>query len=808
MNRVAINVRSSIAFLVAFLLLALADYAPCAEPGTVLENIRIGHHDGFQRMVLDLKGARPLRIYPFQDEGIVIEYRELRTGIQPEPFASRLPLVISGMTFQKKDDIFQIKILFRNRDIAVRHSLISSSGASNGLYRLVLDFTAQRSSTEKADEKAVAQSNAASAPAPPAAPEKADAKPVLPKGVKRDKGKQAPTPPAKSAQSAAAGPDGKAAGQPPVADPKSDPLYDAADENFLAHSDELPRFAPQIIEQYLEAIKAGPRSHRVPLALYRCGVTYLAVWDRKKAEECFKRIIAEYPTDPSIGPAWLGMAKVNQMKQSVSEAILSYRTALSYSMDKGDKIEALYSLGKALSHINSSKETIETLSECLAEDPTYYQKRPDLLKVLGEAYSGIEQHEKSGRNLLWYLNLQKEVPARDLVLARFAEALLHQDQRVLADKVYAYIQKSYPNSEGQAISEIRKAEVFEQQGADGETKALEIYKDLSQKPLSASLSRLVVYKLASWEWKHGNFQRSLVLLEAILSNRADSTAFDECRTLRERVVVDWAKQAFSEKNYVQVAELYRDNKPVFQSQNSQELNASVAESFGEMKAYPNAIEMYQSLLNEKDPKNEDWLYKVARYYFLMGNLDKAFQTCGQIHSEPFEARKTELLAKIYFAQGHYKEAVQNFDRVFAKGKEIEPGQVESALQHVEGLIHVGRYEDGVACTLNASKRLGEGDAEQRVQLSLLRSKCQQKLGQPKKAVEALEEALPLVQSEPLRDRLNYQLSLLYMEINDMKKATEVLAQLSKSSQPLWRIAAQQQLNYIQMRNSESKSVAF
>jgi tetratricopeptide (TPR) repeat protein len=807
MNRVTIIIRSSIPWLVAFLMITLVDYARCAESGTVLEKIRIGHHEGFQRMVLDLKGARPLRIYPLQDEGIVIEYRELRTSVQPEPFASRLPLVISGMTFQKKDDVFQIKILFHDRNVSASRSLISSSPSSNGSYRLVLDFTTQRS-PEKLDEKAASPNNMTSSQPPSAAPEKADGKPVSGNGSKKDKGKSTPISPGKPAPPPPMDPDGKAVVQPPVADPKADPLYDAADETFIAHREELSKFAPQILGQYLEAIKAGPRSHRVPLSLYRCGVTYLAVLDRKKAEECFKRIIAEYPSDPSIGPAWLGMAKSNQLKRSFPEAILSFRTALSYPMEKGDKIEALYSLGKSLSHIRSHQETIDVLGKCLAEDPTYYQQKPDLLKVMGEAYSGMQQYDKSGKNLLWYLNLQKEVPERDLVLARFAEALLHQDQRKLADKVYAYIQKNYPNSEGQAISEIRKAEVLEQQGADGETKALEIYKALSQKPLSAALSRLIIFKLASWEWKHGNFQRSMVLLDAVLSNRTDSTAFDECWALKEKVIVDWAKQAISEKNYAQVVELYRDNKPVFQSQNSQELNASVAESFGEIKAYPNAIEMYQTLLNEKDPKNEEWLYKIARYYFLMGNMDKAVQTCSQIHSEPFEARKTELLAKISFAQGHYKEAVQYFDRIFVKGKEIEPGQVESVLQHVEGLLHVGRYEDGVACTLNASKRLGEGDAEQRVQLSLLRSKCHQKLGQPQKAVEALEAAIPLVQSEHLRDRLNYQLSLLYMEIKDYKKATEKLVQLAKSSQPLWRIAAQQQLNYIQMQNSESKPVAF
>jgi tetratricopeptide (TPR) repeat protein len=690
--------------------------------------------------------------------------------------------MISGMTFEKVDNGFRIKILFKRDGVSVNHRVMSGTASGNDTYRLVMDFSRQPSSGGKTDGDPAISADVS----------------------KKDQPKLA-FPPSGSAPAPGAHPSGATTAKlAALTEPSADPLFQEADETFLAHRAELSSYAPMIIRLYLEAIKASPKSPSIPLALYRCGVTYLAVDDYKRAEECFKRVVGEYPAHPAVGPAWLGVGRICEHKKAHAEAIMAFRTALNHPLDKPDRTEAFYNLGHTLSLINSHAEALEALTRCLAEDPTYYLKQPDVLRALGEAHFAMQQHDKSSHYLLWYHNLQKDAPDQDMILARLAEALTDQNQHEMANKVYAYLRRLYPGSEGEAISEIRKAELLEQQDDKGKKQALEIYKSLSQKNLPPSLSRLVVYRLASWEWKHKNYDKSIFLLDAVLSNKSNKTALDECQTLRDKVVLDWAKQAFEDKDYGKVIDLYKENTDLFQSQGSTELEAALAESYGEVKAYPSAIEMYQTLLKKSGKKNEDWLFRIARYFFLMGNMEKAVETCEQIQSDSLQAGKTALLASMYFAQGRYKEAVQNFDKLFQGGKNLSAAEAESVLHYAESLLQVGRYEDGVSCALNGSKQLGDNDSEQKVQLSLLRSKCHQKLKQPEKAIEALEQALPLVQSETMKDQLNYQLSGLYVEIKNFDKATEALTQLSKSSQPLWRVAAQQQLDYLQMRSSESK----
>jgi tetratricopeptide (TPR) repeat protein len=782
MRRFQSSVWTAITFLVVLLSFFPAGHALSDEPPTVLDNVRIGKHAGFERMVFDLRGGRPSRITPLTEEGLLVEFKGAESCVFPEQFASKLPSMISHMTFEKEDDALRVKIMFKKGGISVKHHLMAVAASGNGSYRLVMDFSPQPSSDGK-----VEQTRASS-----------------PRATQKSQSNPAPLPPKSTPSPTAPVATTTPANQAAVTESAMDPLFQEADETFLAHQTELFNYAPTIIRLYLEAIKADPKSPSIPLALYRCGVTYLAVDDYKRAEECFKRVVGEYPGHPALGLAWLGVGRIYEHKKAHAEAIMAFRTALNHPLDKPDRAEALYNLGHTLSLMNSHAEALEALTKCFAEDPTYYLKKPDALRALGEAHFALQQHDKSSHYLLWYHNLQKDAPDQDLILARLAEALANQNQHEMANKVYGYLRRLYPGSEGEAIGEIRKAELLEQQDEKGKKQALEIYKSLSQKNLPPSLSRLVVYRLASWEWKHKNYERSLILINAVLSNKSNKTALDECQTLRDKVVLDWAKQAFEDKDYGKVIDLYKENTDLFQSRGSTELEAALAESYGEIRAYPNAIEMYQTLLKKSGKKNEDWLLRIARYFFLMGNMEKAVQTCEQIQSDSLQAGKTTLLASIYFAQGRYKEAVQNFDKIFQNGKNLSATEAESVLHYAESLLQVGRYEDGVSCTLNGSKLLGDNDSEQKVQLSLLRSKCHQKLKQPEKAIEALEQALPMVQSETMKDQLNYQLSGLYVEVKDFNKATERLTQLSKSSQPLWKIAAQQQLDYLQMRSSEPK----
>ena len=595
---------------------------------------------------------------------------------------------------------------------------------------------------------------------------------------------------------------------PAVSAAKAEELYATADATFKAGENNLVSNAPQVISQYIEAIKANPASPQLPLALYRCGLTYLTAGEPKKAEEYFKRVVSDYPTHSSAPLCWLGLGKINQQRKSFAEAIHAFRTAVNSPMEKTRAAEAYFSLGKTLITVGAIKESIDVLKKSLSEDPFYYRREPELLKALGEATFATQQYDKSSEYFLWYLNLQKDVPDRDMVMAKIAETLLYKGEPGLANKIYAFIETHYPESEGFLISKIRRAEFIErkekEKGGSGGA-AMPIYEELAGKTLPPSLAKLIFFKLATGEWKQGNYEKSLALTNLALQVKNAGEADDDLLKLKEKATTDWLKKAYSDKDHAKVIQLYEDNQPYFQSLDPPETGAMIADGYANLKRYSNAVNIYDKLLARQPKKNDEWLFKVGQYCYIIGEVERAAQACQLIQGESYEVAKTELLGQIYLAQKKSKDFLQYFGKVLQNEKNYMLISYQLLQAYVDGLVQAGRYAEAVGTMQKLSKRLGEEDMEKRIQLSLLQSKCYQNLKQPDKAIGILEETLPMIRAENLKDQLNYQLSMLYMETGQQQKATEKLTQLLESSQGLWKAAAQQQLDYLQMQSYQPKN---
>lgn len=760
----------------AFVLLFPAAYAPDAVAGTIIHNVRTGAHGSYDRLVFDIEGARPSQLGPATAQGIVIKFQQAESRVNAEQLSGRLPQSVEKLTFQQTDQGLAIHITLRDPKTAIKTFF---SSWRPGAYRLALDFAPQSTPPPpKNEEKA----------STPKKPEKTDTK----KDARGKPAAQTPDAVDRNAKGSTGGSE------------KSAELFKIADNAFLAGQHNLFESGAQIIEQYAEAIKAGPGAPQVPLAMYRIALSYLAMGDNKKAEEGFKRVISSFPNHATVPMAWLHVARIQQQRRSIIESVQAFRTALTYPLPKEELTDTYYSLGKALAGAEAHHEAIESMRKCLEEDPTYYRKKPDMLKSLGESFFAIQQYGKSCESYFRYLNLQKEIPDRDVVLAKVAENLLYMGDNDLANKIYAYIERKHPDSEGDVIGKIRKAEILEQKDAKFKDTALAIYQELAQKSLSPPLSKLVLFRLATWEWSHGNYEKSQSLITEALEIKAATATNDEIVNLQAKVVADWIKQAYADKNYPQVLKLYQENKSQFQFWGSPEFDIMAAESYGNLKQYPNAAEIYQQVIAKSSKKNDEWLHKAAHYAFLMRDMDKTIHLALQIQSETMEAQKSELLAKAYFAQKKFKEAAQYFYKFYQNDWGFERGDTDTLISYVESLMQMGKYGDAVTTLQKASKKLEAGTPERQVQAILLQGKCYQHLKQTDKAIEVLERAAPLVTENEQKDQLNYQLSMLYLETGQEPKAKEKLSQLLQSSQSLWKAAAQQQLDYLHMQGSKPK----
>jgi tetratricopeptide (TPR) repeat protein len=473
-------------------------------------------------------------------------------------------------------------------------------------------------------------------------------------------------------------------------------------------------------------------------------------------------------------------------------------------MEKHEKAAAYYGLGKDLSLIGDHAQAVEALKSCLNEEPLFYRRKPDVLKYLGQSLFGLQQYADSQKYLLWYLNLQKEAPDTDLILARVVDCLSHAGEDKVVAKVLAYLQSAYPNSEGSVIAMIRQAEALEKGDEKAQREAGSIYRELASKKVSESLARLIQYKLASWEWKLGNFDKSLEILDSLLlaSTKEDSDR-EAIASLRDKAVVDWAKKAFSENNHLQVVHLFDANRAAFAGQHSADLDAMIADSYAEMKLYPEALNQYQEAMAKNGAKiNEEIVLKMARCSFHLNDLEKAAQLCAQVRSPALESRKTELLGQIAFAQEKYPKVIEAFAKLFpAKDGAPASLSVESLSMYGESLMKVGRYDDAVTSFRKAIDALPESDVAQKARFYLLQSRCYANLKQPRKAIEMLEGALPMITAQDMRSQLLHELSGLYLETGDRDKAIQKLNELLASSDSFWKTAAQERLDSIQPPDS-------
>ncbi|MGV8074028.1 MAG: tetratricopeptide repeat protein [Syntrophobacteraceae bacterium] len=765
--------------IVPIILALLTCNAYCGVNGSMLRNVRCNLHDGFTRLVFDAEGARPIKIGPQEEAGIAIRFNSLKTSVQTKDLATRLHSPVSEVSIRGGDRSSVLYISLCKPDIRIKTSIL---GRSKTLYRIVLDFHPEAGSLQPTIAKPAKEKSDAQEQAKPDAPgsRSTSATPVIPPDNKSE------TP------SVATGGE------------KVSIRYMEADSFFASHKDDLVQHAPKIIERYSAAMKAEPESAELPVALYRCGLVYLAIEDAKKAEQNFKRVITEYPSHPLLGLCWLGLGEAQQKRKADVEAVLAFRSALTLPLEKEKAVEANYAIGKSLLRIGSHKEAVEALSKCLEDDPALYLKKPEILRTLGESHFAVREYDKSRDYLLRYINIEKDIKAPDLILAKLAESMIYLHERDLADKVYSYIEKHYPDSEGYIVSKIRKAELLDTQNEKEKSEVIAMYRELTAKPLSTSLSELVYFKLASWEADQGNYEKSIALMEELARKSGGSRPGGDILDLMQKVVEEFTKASFAQKNYSAVINLYQENPQYFQSTVKPEIVAMVAESCGRLNLFPLSIEIYRQLLATAPDRKDEWLLKLGQYSYLMGDMDGAAQSCLQIRADSYNVEKSGLLGQICFSQRNYDEAAKHFSRCFEKDSSFERIDIQPAISYGESLLQLGKHTEALQLLKKVSRSIGSDDAEKKVRVGLLMSSCYQGLKQPEKAIEVLEELMPQVGSDQIRDELNYQLSMLCIETGQSKKAVEKLSKLMGSSQPFWKAAAEQQLSYMNMQESVKK----
>lgn len=782
-NIAACRLTIFLAALIAFYLLSCAPAAAAAA--AKLQTVRFGRHRTFTRLVFDIQGPRPNHIATLPDHSIVIAYSQLQTRVRSTTLRHRLRRYVTAVTFKNQPGSSSIEFSLRPH-AAVHYFFLKYTPARSGWYRLVMDFAYRAASSAKATPAAVRQGRVRSSQPPN---RQASAKP------------RPNTPPKVTAPPAAISVlshSDKPAEPQPAGDPFAIPNRD-----FLKYRSALPAHALTIIDEYEAALQKHPQSPQMPLALYRYALAYSALGDSVRAQEIWRRVVVDHPDADSVDLCWFHIGHIDWQRKDYLKAILAFQHARAEKLDTKTRLALYYELGQCLAAVEHHEQAIENFQKCLKEDPEYYLQKPDLLRSMGVSWFALHKYAKCNEYLFQYLNLQDRAPDQDIVLARIADALQQLDQPKLAKKLYAYVEKHFPNSEGYIISKIRQAEALEQQQGGTSPKAYAIYKKLSRLSLSAPLRKLVFFKLASWEFEHQNYSKSLATINDVLGGRNDLNPYASFQALKQQVVKAWAKRSLAGRDYLHVITLYENNKALFQDQGSTFMAAAAAESYRKLQIYPPALTIYKKLLATPGPLNTPYLLKAAQCSFYMNDLKAARQYCAKIPANTMSIQKSLLLAQVQFAAKDYQKAAQLFSRLLSSKDGAAALTMANRMEYAESLIKLNKPQEALASLQQADQQLGANHPQQRVRSYLLQTQCYENLKQPDKAIGSVRQALALTSSKELRDQLNYQLASLYVATRQMKKATANLSALAQSGQGFWKKAAQQQLTYLKVQNVSS-----
>ncbi|ROR01865.1 tetratricopeptide repeat protein [Desulfosoma caldarium] len=764
-----------------------------AWSATVVHGVRIGLHPTHTRLVLDCQGDRSLRVERQSPQEWVVTFDSIETPqgknrLSPQPRGR-----IQKLQWVSKGSSAFLKVFLKAPHTEAKIFTLEDSLRPPDGYRLVIDFGLPGVSSWAWEQ------NKTSQPQEALKTEKAEGPlPILESSSTAQNG-------ASIARTSSSAAPASSSPQPITGAPSAritrpiepQSLYDMADLVYEELRSGLPQTAEEIVAAYQRALHTDPQNPRRASALLRLAQTLDGAGDVKKSERFYQRIIDEHPQDYAAALAWLRLGEIQASRGNVLEALKAYHEAERFSLTTPELLRVRWGLAQVYLQSGKAAEALNLLKRLLEEQPEAYMEKPEIYRTLGEAAFAQKEWAASRSYLMHYINLVSDIPDKDIVLARIAESYLYEGNRTQAEKLYAYIQVHYPDSEGDLIGRLRKAEYYETQGPELQQEAFKIYKDLELQQISAPLKHFVQFKLAYGDFVEGRHEKSLERINAVLKPAEKAPVYDDLRVLRRKVLQALVKKRFEAADAKGVLSLYAEDPFAFQEGEGLEALACVAEAYESLGFYAEAMALYENLVH-KDPKPK-WQLAVARMAYEMENLEKAQTLCLALSDPSVVDAKEKLLVRIAFARKDFSTVIQVGKSIAKRHGGVAQSPPEVAAMVALSLFEMGKDEAAITWAEPCFGNSDWQDSSLLVALSLKASRYKQKNRMYDQALQLLDQGIDKVHSEDLRNQLLYEKASLLLEQDRREEAEKVLTTLLQSSKELWKTAAKQKLDYLQLR---------
>jgi TolA-binding protein len=572
----------------------------------VLEQMSLGHADGFTRLVFTFRGKLDDVIVRRSDAGqIQADFGPAGSSVSVSPPRDDL---VREVTLDRDGERLVAEIALSTNHFDVRHFL------SRDGFSLVVDLKGQ-TEAEEAEERGLPAPSRMRGELildPPSLPE-------IVRGVSLFvEGSPEPGTPERTVADALAA---ASVGELDTAiallekfrseNPGhvySDPSVFLLGDLYYAKG--LPENYQAAADAWREAIDTYPRSLEAPRAGFMLGDIARQMGYHNEAAGLYRLDAESYPESPWAPLATLRAADMSLAMNLNEDA----RKAVKPLAEKipPDAWSPLALLRLAMADYQDSlySQAVEKFRDALDRDPEIYELYPNMLYALGDSYSYLSRPDLTAMFLEHAVNLEPDHPKADVMLARIGNALQSMGRNAEAISFFKLAKELYPDRDGGLVSQIRLADlgalssffrgdqVFDALERGARQATVKMYDQIISSASPSPLLQLAYLKIGQAQAADGENSEAIRWLRELVSKYPKGVLVDEAKPILSRAVVNEATQRFSLGEYDRIENLNLDNSSFLEGPDRLRFMRLLAQSYEKMGRPAEALEVWREI--EKD----------------------------------------------------------------------------------------------------------------------------------------------------------------------------------------------------------------
>ncbi|MDR3152788.1 MAG: tetratricopeptide repeat protein [Deltaproteobacteria bacterium] len=423
----------------------------------------------------------------------------------------------------------------------------------------------------------------------------------------------------------------------------SDPALFLLGDLYFAKG--LPDNYQEAADAWRSAVDTFPRSFEAPRAAFMLGEAARLVGYTNEAAGLYRLAAESYPESP-----WAPLAALRASDMSLAMNLNDdARKAVKAMAEKSppDVWQPLALLRLAMADYQDTlySQAVEKFRDALDRDPEIYELYPEMLYAMGDSYSYLDRPDLTALFLEHAVNLEPAHPKADVMLARIGNALQTMGLGQEAISFYKLAKDLFPDRDGGLVAQIRLADmgalstffkgdqVFDALERGARQATVRMYDQIISSASPSPLLQLAYLKVGQALAAEGDNSEAIKWLRELVTKYPKGILVDEARPILSRAVVNEASQRFDLGEYGKVEELNLDNSSFLEGPDRLRFLRLLAQSLERLDRPGDALEVWLQIEKDSPERRLADQKETIDAALAAGNPREAFEQIKKTASE-------------------------------------------------------------------------------------------------------------------------------------------------------------------------------